>query len=279
MVALDFRQRQPPEDRALQIVVRRRRGTLGGARPELERDEIASLRDGVHLGVPGHRRVEHARQEALAVDLVEAGDLRHHLPAGLRGPGEPVALALGARRGRLPGAVDVGRHLAQESIQHLPRLRVLRAVGRPELAVKLVRGEDRAVGVGQPDPLHEFLHPFLVDPLRVLEEPDREDGVRVEVVDDDLRFLVDDEAEGERRRHLLAGRQRDESRAPSVVIEREPAGRGVNRRPLHRPVEGDGVLGEGLETEDLTENEIDLHGDVPAAFASSISLRLTTASR
>ncbi len=265
-VGLDLIQRELSEDRIGSVIVRRRRGSLRRAGSEVQRHQVRPLRDGVHEGAARHRRVEHAGQEARLVDLVEAGDLRHHLPAGLGGPGEPIALALGARRGRLPGAVRVGGDLGEVVLEHLDRLRVLRPVGRPEFAVQGVQGEDRPVGVGQADALHELLDPRLVHPLGVGEEPHGQHGVGVDIVDNDGGLLVHHEAELQRRRHLLAGRQRDEAGAAGVMIERELAVGRVDLRALHGPVERDRVGVEGVEVANLAEHEVDDHVSIPPAL-------------
>ncbi len=200
---------------------------------------------------------EDARQVTLRVHVVEAVDPAHLLPARLGRPAESVGLPLGARRRLLPGAVGVLVELREEALEHLEGLGVLVPPRRSQLAVDVVRGEDRAVGVGQADPLHDLLHLLLVDPLRVGEEPDGHHGVGVEVVDEDLGVGVDHEAEPEGRRHLLTGRQGHQPSTARVVVERKlPRGR-IDLGPLHGAVEGDRVGSETRELHHLSENKID----------------------
>lgn len=273
-VDLDLLQGELPQDRVLPVVVERLGRALGGAGADRERHEVRPLGDGVHERPVGRVRVEHGRQEALVVHVVEAGLRLDLLPARLRRPGVALGGALGSRGRGLPLAVGVLGDLREEGLQHADGLRLLAAVRRGQLAVDRVGREDGAVGVGQTDLLHELLHPLLVHPLGVGEEPHREHRVRVEVVDEDLGLAVDHEAEVEGGRHLLARGQGDEARAPRVVVERELAVGGVDLRALHRTVEGNGVVGEVREVENLAVHEGGLHLSVSVMGLGRIGYRL-----
>jgi len=63
----------------------------------------------------------------------------------------------------------------------------------------------------------------------------------------------------QRRRHLLAASQGDETHATRVVVEREPPLLGVDLRPLHGAIQRYAVAGERRELENLPETEINLH--------------------
>ena len=256
-VDLDLLQGELPQDRVLPVVVERRGRALGGAGADRERHEVRPLGDGVHERSVGRVREEHAREEALVVHVVEA-DLRlDRLPAGLRRPRVALRRALQTRGRGLPLAVGVLGHLHEEGFQHSHGLWLLAPVSRGQLAVDVVRGEDRAVRVGEANALDELLHLLLVHALRVGEQPDREARVRVQVVDVDLGVLVHHEPEADRRRHLLARGQGDEAGARRMVIKRELAVHGVDLRALDGSVERNAVSGKVREIDNLTEHEID----------------------
>lgn len=253
---------QPPQRAENRVLELRHVGHRAGLRagPEPRRDEVARLGHGVGHRAARRLLVQEAKREPLLVEPVEAGLRLDLLPARARRPAEAPRLLDPLLVRQLEDAVHVLGDDGEEALEHRDRLR-LRVLSprRRDEPLQGVPSEDRAVRIGLADLRHDLLHALLPDPRRVLEEPHRQDGVAVDVVDVDDRLVVDREAEDDRLADLLAGRLGHETQAPGVVIEREATHRRVELRPLHEAVEGD-VLGEEVgEREDQTLLEIDLH--------------------
>ncbi len=258
-VPLKLGQREPAEEGVLDVIRRglRRPGARTGS--DRERHEVGPLADRVHPRPVGGVGVQNGDERPLAVRGVEAGDAREGEPAADRVPAESVRQPLGPSRRLLPGSVREGGDLREEPLEHIQGLGILGPPGRSQLPVDGMRHEDRTVSVREPHALDQLGHLGLVDALGVQEQPHGQRRVRVDIIDHDLRLLVDDEPQTDSRRDLLTGRERHQPDASGVVVEGEPPGGGVHGGTLAGPVQRDAVGRKGAEIQDLSEREVDTH--------------------
>ncbi len=249
-------------------------GARLGVRADVEvRDDLALLADGVGHRSVGHLLVRDGPHAPLRVEQIEDEviRLRHH-PA-VAGVGDLEGTLLLHRCARLPREgtgherVDVrdADFEQRREVGLAVRLRAAEVAlglhcalveGVPECGIE--RGVGRPVRVDRAHRLDEHPHAGLCDPRRIPQEPHRERGVAVDVVDE-YRVPLGVESEEQRVHHLLARRPRHETQAVVVVVERETLALHVDVRPLTVPVEREALSGEGLETDDEAAIDLDFH--------------------